>query len=415
MPERSLTPRPPWAGQRILLGVTGGIAAYKAVQLASDLTRLGALVDTAMTEAARGFVSPVSFEGVTGRRVYGEAFSTLEAPLHLRLASEADVVVVAPATADLIARAGAGRADDLLAAILLATRAPVLLAPAMNERMYTHPQTQRNIAHCRAALGYRMIGPATGALAAAEGEGTGRMSEPFEIAEHLGRTLGSAGTLSGRSVLVTAGPTREPVDAVRFVGNRSSGRMGFALARESWLRGAHVTLVTGPSTLAAPVGVETRRVETAREMLVAVESALPEADVVLFSAAVSDFRPSNPRADKIKRRGVGGPLVLALEANPDIALDTLSLRKEGAVVVGFALETRHLHEGAASKLEEKHFDIVVGNDPNEAGAGFDLPTNRATLFYREGEAEPLPLQSKEALAGEILDRAIQVATWNHPA
>ena len=415
MQERSLTPRPPWAGRRILLGVTGGVAAYKAVQLASDLTRLGALVDTVMTESARGFVAPLSFEGVTGRRVHGAGFSTHDAPTHLRLASEADVVVVAPATADLIARARMGRADDLLAAVLLATRAPVLLAPSMNEHMYTHPQTQRNLAHCRDALGYRPIGPATGALAAAEGEGTGRMSEPFEIAEHLGRTLGRGGALSGRSVLVTAGPTREPVDPVRFVANRSSGRMGFALAREAWLRGANVTLVTGPSPLAAPVGVETRRVETALEMLTEVASALAEADVVLFAAAVADFRPSSPEPRKIKRRAGGGPPLLALEANPDIALDTLPLRRAGAVVVGFALETGHLHEGATSKLEEKRFDIVVGNDPGEPGAGFDVPTNRATLFYRRDDPEPLPLQSKEALAGAILDRAARIATWSRPA
>ncbi len=415
MPERSLTPRPPWAGRRILLGVTGGIAAYKAVQLASDLTRLGALVDTVMTEAATGFVAALSFEGVTGRRVHGARFSTLEAAGHLRLASEADAVVVAPATADFVARARMGRADDLLGAVLLATRSPVLLAPAMNERMYTHPQTQRNLAHCRDVLGYRQIGPSTGALAAAEGVGAGRMSEPLEIAEHLGRTLGSGGALSGRNVLVTAGPTREPVDPVRFVANRSSGRMGFALARESWLRGATVTLVTGPSPLAAPVGVETRRVETAREMLTEVASALPGADVVLFSAAVADFRPSSPEPGKIKRGTGVGPRVLALEENPDIARDTLPLRKAGAVVVGFALETGRLHEGAASKLEEKRFDIVVGNDPGEPGAGFDLPTNRATLFYPEGEPEPLPLQSKEALAGEILDRALRSATWNGPA
>ena len=414
MPERSLAPRPPWAGRRILLGVTGGVAAFKAVQLASDLTRLGARVDTVLTEAARSFVAPLSFEGVTGQRVYGQLLSTFESPLHLHLAGRADAVVVAPATADLIARARAGRADDLLAAILLATRAPVLLAPAMNERMYTHPQTRRNLAHCRSALGYRVVGPVIGALAAGEGEGPGRMSEPFEIAEHLGRLLGAEGTLSGRRVLVTAGPTREPLDPVRFVGSRSSGRMGFALARESWLRGADVTLVTGPSALAAPVGVSTRRVETAREMLTAVESVIPRADLAFFSAAVADFRPRTRASEKIRRRESAAPPVLDLERNPDVALETLPLRKEGAVAVGFALETGRLHENAAMKLREKRFDIVVANDPGEPGAGFDLPTNRVTLFYGDRDPEPLPLQLKEALAVELVDRAIDAAPWNRP-
>ena len=412
MPGRSLAPRPPWAGRRILLGVTGGIAAFKAVQLASDLTRLGARVDTVLTEAAGSFVAPLSFEGVTGRGTYGQLLSTLGSPPHLHLAGRADAVVVAPATADLIARARAGRADDLLAAILLATRAPVLLAPAMNERMYTHPQTRRNLAHCRSALGYRVVGPATGALAAGEGEGPGRMSEPFEIAEHLGRALGTDGTLSGRRVLVTAGPTREPLDPVRFVGSRSSGRTGFALARESWLRGADVTLVTGPSALATPVGVTTRRVETAREMLAAVESVIPRADIAFFSAAVADFRPRTPASEKIRRRESTDPPVVDLERNPDVALDTLPLRKEGSVAVGFALETGRLHENAAMKLREKRFDIVVGNDPGEPGAGFDLPTNRVTLFYGDRDPEPLPLQSKEALAGELVDRAVAAAAWN---
>ncbi len=240
MYERSLTARSPWAERRIVLGVTGGIAAYKAVQLASDLTRLGAIVDTVMTDAARAFVAPLSFEGVTGGKVYTDMFAADGVALHLQLASEADAVVVAPATVDLIARAAHGRADDLLAAVILSTRAPVLLAPAMNERMYSHPQTQRNLNHCSEALGYELIGPTAGAFAASEGEGMGRMCEPFEIAEYIGRSLGTGEQFADRRVLVTAGPTREAIDPVRFIGNRSSGRMGFALARESWLRGVRV-------------------------------------------------------------------------------------------------------------------------------------------------------------------------------
>ena len=404
MLDRSLTPRPPWAGQRIVLGVTGGIAAYKSVQLARDLTRLGALVDTVLTRSAEAFVSALTFQGATGREVYTDLFSVDGAALHVRLGSEADVVVVAPATADLIARAAQGRANDLLAAVLLSTRAPVVLAPAMNDRMYSHPQTQRNLEHCREVLGYGTVGPAVGPLAVGEGEGPGRMLEPHEICEHLGRVMGVDGAFEGRNVLVTAGPTREAIDPVRFIGNRSSGRMGFALAREAWLRGANVTLVTGPSSLPSPIGVSIRRVDTAREMLEEVLGVIPHADFLFFSAAVSDFRPTEPRSEKIKRADADGALTIELARNPDIAQDTRALRRDGAVAVGFTLETEDLMAGATKKLREKDFALVVANDPGEEGAGFDVLTNRVTLLTRDGEEEVLPLQSKEDLAREILDR-----------
>ena len=404
MLDRSLTPRLPWAGQRIVLGVTGGIAAYKSVQLARDLTRLGALVDTVLTRSAEAFVSALTFQGATGREVYTDLFSVDGAALHVRLGSEADVVVVAPATADLIARAAQGRANDLLAAVLLSTRAPVVLAPAMNDRMYSHPQTQRNLEHCREVLGYGTVGPAVGPLAVGEGEGPGRMLESHEICEHLGRVMGVDGAFEGRNVLVTAGPTREAIDPVRFIGNRSSGRMGFALAREAWLRGANVTLVTGPSSLPSPIGVSIRRVDTAREMLEEVLGVIPHADFLFFSAAVSDFRPTEPRSEKIKRADADGALTIELVRNPDIAQDTRALRRDGAVAVGFALETEDLMAGATKKLREKDFALVVANDPGEEGAGFDVLTNRVTLLTRDGEEEVLPLQSKEDLAREILDR-----------
>jgi phosphopantothenoylcysteine decarboxylase/phosphopantothenate--cysteine ligase len=270
--------------------LSGGIAAYKSVQLARDLTRLGAEVDTIMTRAARAFVAPLSFEGGTGRPVHSRILAGKGAALHLQLAAEADLLLVAPATADLLSKAAHGAADDLLTTILLATRAPVLLAPSMNTRMWEHAQTQANAERCR-QLGYGILGPTFGPLAVAEEAGEGRMLEPLEIAHHAGRALRGASALAGRRVLVTAGPTREPVDPVRYLGNRSSGRMGYAMAREAWLRGCDVTLVTGPTSLPDPVGVEVSRVETAHEMLHEVKSLISLHDIVIFAAAVSDFRP----------------------------------------------------------------------------------------------------------------------------
>lgn len=404
MLDRSLTPRPPWAGRRVVLGVTGGIAAYKAVQLARDLTRLGALVDTILTRTAEAFVTPLTFEGVTGREAHMNQLSVEGAALHIRLGVEADVVVIAPATADLIARAAQGRANDLLTAVLLSTRSPVVIAPAMNDRMYSHPQTKKNLDHCQEVLGYAVAGPTTGPLAVGEGDGPGRMLEPDQICEYIGRAIGVDSAFEGRNVLVTAGPTREPIDPIRFIANRSSGRMGFALAREAWLRGANVTLVTGPSTLPVPVGVSMRSVETANEMLEEVREAVPDADFLFFSAAVSDFRPPQPRDEKVKRADVSGAWALDLVENPDVVLETRGLRRTDAVVVGFALETENLRAGAAKKLQEKDFDLVVANDPGEESAGFDVPTNLVTIFSRGGQEESLPLQSKENLAREILDR-----------
>lgn len=405
MRDLPLTARPPFEGRRVVLGITGGLAAYKSVQLARDLALLGAQVETILTRSAERFVGPLSFSGVTGGDVHrGWEASSGSPAIHLRLAETAHLVLVAPATADLIARAAHGRADDLLAAVLLATRAPVVLAPAMNTRMYEHPQTEANVAHCRDTLGYRIAGPGAGPLGAGEGAGTGRMLEPGELVDHAGRALATGSPFEGRSVLVTAGPTREAIDPVRFLGNRSSGRMGFAIAREAWLRGADVTLVTGPSELPDPTGVRTVRVETAMEMLEAVRAPIAASDFTFFAAAVSDFRPSDPRESKIKRGNGAGPPTLELEENPDIAAETRPDRRAGAVAIGFALETSDLEEGAVSKLEKKGFDLVVGNRADEPDAGFDAPTNRVTLFFREGGREELPLQSKEDVARALLDR-----------
>lgn len=403
-PGDALAPRRPWQGRRVLLGVTGGIAAYKSVQLARDLTRLGAEVDVVLTAGARQFVTPLSFEGVTGRPVLSDLFSADGAALHIRLAAEADVVCVAPATADFLARAAHGRADDLLCTTLLATRAPVVVCPAMNDRMFSHPQVQANLAHLRDRLGYAVGGPAEGALAAGEGEGPGRMLEPHRIEEHVGRALGGDEGLAGRRVLVTAGPTREPIDPVRYVGNRSSGRMGHAIAQAAWRRGAHVTLVSGPSPLEHPVGVEVVAVETARDMHEAVAGLLPSMDVSVFAAAVSDYRPADPLAEKVKRSESGAVLTLVLTENPDVAADTRTGRRKGSVTVGFALETSELLANAARKLDQKGFDLLVANDATAEGAGFEVDTNRVTILAPGADPEELPLMSKHELAEEILDR-----------
>ncbi len=396
--------RRPWRDRRVVLGVTGGIAAYKSVQVARDLTRLGADVDVVLTSAAQRFVSALSFEGVTGRPALTDLFSTDGAAMHIRLGREADAVCVAPATADFLARAAHGRADDLICTTLLATRAPVVVCPAMNDVMFSHPQVQANLAHVRDALGYRIAGPAEGPLAVGEGGGPGRMLEPWEIVEHVGRALGHDPALSGKSVLVTAGPTREPLDPVRYLTNRSSGRMGYALAAAAWRRGAEVVLVSGPSDLADPPGVRVLRVETARDMQRAVLDLVPSADVSIFAAAVADYRPSEEAPGKIKRSESGSRLDVSLTTNPDVARDALQHRKGASVAVGFALETDDLLAHARAKLEAKGFDLIVANQAGMEDSGFEVATNRVTFLTRTGEQEELPLLDKDEVAERILDR-----------
>lgn len=408
MPPVVLVPRSPWKGRRIVLGVTGGVAAYKTVQLARDLTRLGGVVDVVPTESALRFVTPFSYEAVTGRPPLTDMFSADGAALHVRLGREADVVCVAPATADFVARAAHGRSNDLICTTLLATRAPVVVCPAMNDVMYDHPQVRANLEHLSSALGYEVVGPAVGPLAAGEGEGPGRMTEPTEIVEYIGRALGRDARWQDRHVLVTAGPTREAIDPVRYVGNRSSGRMGYALAAGAWRRGARVTLVSGPSALDAPVGVDLVRVESAIEMHAAVSERIGDADVSIFAAAVADYRPADPRSDKLKRRDAGDALGLELTENPDVARDTMSQRKAGSVAVGFALETSDVIANARKKLESKGFDVLVANDASEQGAGFEVDTNRVTILSREAAPERLPLASKHEVAEQILDRVTSV-------
>jgi len=387
----------------VLLGVSGGIASYKTAWLARLLAKAGAEVDVVMTRAATEFVGAVTFEALTGRPVHTGLFDAGRALDHIHLAREADAVVVAPATADLMARAATGQADDLLTACLLATEAPVLLVPAMNDRMWAHAQTQANAARLR-ELGYRLLDPDEGMLAAGEGSGPGRMPEPETIFAHVGRLLeDGAAPLVGRHVVVTAGPTREAIDPVRFVSNHSSGRMGVSVAAAAWRRGASVTLIAGPLAVPTPVGVSVVRVESTDEMRQAVERELAQADVLVMAAAPADYRPAEAATSKLKKTGQAR--AIELEENADILKSTRDARRDGAVVVGFALETDDLIENAKRKLDAKALDLIVLNDAKEEGAGFGVETNRVTLLARgTPEPEQLPLLTKPQVADVILDR-----------
>jgi len=390
----------PFDGRRVLLGVTGGIASYKAAWLARLLSQAGAEVDVVMTRAATEFITPLTFEALTGRAVYTDIFRQGGALDHIRLAQQAHAIVVAPATADFLARAAHGMAGDLLSAILLATEAPVVLVPAMNDKMWAHPQTRQNVAHLR-ELGYAVVDPDDGPLAAGEGSGPGRMPEPESILAHAGRALEQK-SLAGRTVLVTAGATREAADPVRFLSNRSSGKMGVALAAAAWRRGATVRLVAGPIEVAPPVGPTVVRVETADEMARAVATALPSSDVLLMAAAPADYKVAEPASSKMKR--TRDARALELEPTSDILATTKKRRRNGAVIVGFALETENLEKGARAKLDSKGLDLVVANAAGEPDSGFSVDTNRAVLLGRDGTSVRLPLMQKTELADVILDR-----------
>jgi phosphopantothenoylcysteine decarboxylase/phosphopantothenate--cysteine ligase len=391
----------PFDRQRILLGVTGGIASYKAAWLARLLTQHGAEVDVVLSRAATEFVGAITFEALTGRPVHTALIASGHALDHIRLARAASLVIVAPATADFLARAAGGHSDDLLSAILLATRAPVLLVPAMNDHMWSHAQVQRNCETAR-ILGYHVLTPDDGPLAVGEGSGPGRMPEPETIVEHAARLLEPKTTLANRRVLVTAGPTREAIDPVRFISNRSSGRMGVEIAAAAARRHAQVTMVSGPLEVRPPASVDIVDVESTREMRDAVARELPVADVLIMAAAPADFAPANAAADKIKKDK--GPSSIELTRTDDILVSTRDARKDGAVIVGFALETGSAVAEASRKLQDKGLDLVVANDATEAGAGFGTETNRVTLVHRNGDIEHLPLMSKRDVADAILDR-----------
>ena len=390
----------PFAGRRVLLGVTGGIASYKSCWLARLLTLAGAEVDVVLTPSAVEFVRPMTFEALTGRPAFTELLGAGHALDHIRLARAAAVVVVAPATADFCARAAHGHAGDLLTACLLATSAPVLVVPAMNDRMWAHPQTVRNVAHLR-ELGYTVLDPDDGLLAVGEGSGPGRMPEPETILAHVGRALEAPGVLTGRRVVVTAGPTREAVDPVRYLSNRSSGKMGVAIAAAAWRRGADVALIAGPLAVPLPAGVAVTQVESTEDMAAAVRRELALADVLVMAAAPADFRAAAASESKIKKESALDAIRLA--PTDDILQTTRDARRPGSIVVGFALETDDVLANGRRKLTAKGLDLVVVNDAREPGAGFAVDTNRVTLLDAAGET-PLPLLPKSEVADAILDR-----------
>jgi len=384
-------------GKRIVVGLGGGIAAFKAVQLVRELMRRGAEVRVVMTEAATRFVGPITFAGLTGKPTVTDLWAQDYAgEVHVELGEWADAIVIAPATMNLMARATGGQANDAVLATLACARGDVFFAPAMHHRMWSHPATQSNV-RALAGRGAVVLGPVTGPLANGE-IGEGRMMEPEDIAEEVESHLSHADDLSGSHILITAGPTHEDLDPVRFLGNRSSGRMGYAIASQAQRRGAAVTIVTGPVHLPIPYGAEVVRVRSATEMHEAVMSRFDRFDVVIMAAAVADYRPVQPEAQKIKK---GGSLKLELVRNPDILADVGAKRAQlPCVLVGFALETENLEQSARDKLERKAADLIVAN---EASAGLGGDTNRATLVDAES-ATPLPEMTKRALANQILDR-----------
>ncbi len=394
-----------WAGRHVVLGVSGGIAAYKSCIIARRLVEAGASVDAVLTYGASEFVRPLTFEALTGRPVLGSIWERGGALSHVRLGQHADLVLVAPATANLIARMAQGLADDILSTLLLATTAPILLAPAMNDEMFAHPQTTANLEHLR-SRGVAIVGPEVGALAEGPSERPGRMSEPETILAHALRVVRGPGPLAGRRVVVTAGPTRESIDPVRVVTNRSSGKMGYNVAEVAWSRGAEVVLISGPVALPPPVGVQVRRVETTRQLEAAVREELARADVLVMAAAPADFRPRDPSDSK--RARIDGALAIPMEPTEDILSGTRENRRPGSVTVGFALETGDALAKGRAKLERKALDLIVVNDALEPGAGFEVDTNRVALLGRDGSARILPLQSKRDVAEAILDAVERV-------
>lgn len=383
----------------VVFGVTGGIAAYKAVEVVRRLAERGIDVRVVMTEHATRLVGPDTFRAVSGNPVAIRLFDAPGPPMeHISLARAADLVVVAPATANILAKMAHGLADDLLSTTLLATRAPLLVAPAMNREMYRHPATQENLRTLR-ERGVHVVGPESGSLACGE-EGEGRMAEPARIVEEVLRILGSEGDLDGHRVLVTAGGTREPLDPVRFISNRSSGKMGYALAETAREMGAEVILVSGPTHLPAPRGVEMVMVETAEEMCREVLSRSDRCSVVVMAAAVADFTPARKSGEKIKREGREG-LTVELVSTPDILAELCRKRRAGQVLVGFAAETGDLLERARKKLADKGVDLLVANDVSSPGSGFDSDLNRAVILFRDGRELELDLMPKRELAQRI--------------
>ena len=394
-------------GKKIVLGVTGGIAVYKAVDLVSRLRKQGCEVRVVMTEHAQQFVTPLTFKEISGNQVAVSMWSSNQEfnVEHIALANWADAFVVAPATANIIAKMAYGLADDLLSTTLLAAQAPIVVCPAMNTGMYENAATQENIAKLK-SRGVTVMPPAVGKLACGT-SGAGRLPEPQEIVEFLNAFFAKReGDLRGLKVLVTAAGTREPIDPVRFVGNRSSGKMGYAVAQMAAERGAEVLLISGPSALSIPANVKAIKVETTNEMLEACLESYDKVDIVIKAAAVADYRPRGVAEQKIKKK-TDDALTVVMDKNPDI-LKTLGAKKTHQVLVGFAAETQNLLENARDKVVKKNLDMIVANDVTAAGAGFNAGTNIVKFLFANGEVRSLEQMPKVDVANCILDEALKI-------
>jgi len=392
----------PLHGRRVVLGVTGSIASYKAADVASKLTQAGAVIDVILTPSAREFITPLTFRSLTGRPVVTDMFDVASehAEEHVALARAADVVLIAPASATTIARLAHGLADDMLALTTLATTAPIVIAPAMDAQMWANPATQANVAALR-ARGVLFAGPAEGRLASGH-VGLGRVLETDDIIGAVCVALSRDGDLAGRRVVVSAGGTQEPLDPVRYIGNRSSGKMGFAIAQAARDRGARVTLVCGPVALRTPYAVDRIDVRTTADMAAAIAEATRGCDALIMAAAPADFRPADPAVQKIKR--TGDRITVELVPNDDI----LAGLGGGFVKVGFAAETQSMVENAREKVRRKGLDLIAANDVTQPQAGFAADTNLVTLIDRDGVVEELPLLTKYEVAGRILDRVVRM-------
>lgn len=390
-------------GKTVVLGVCGGIAVYKSVDLVSRLVKQNAEVHVIMTEAATQFVTPLTFREISGQPVYTTMWTEpkLWNVEHIELARRADLFMIAPATANMIGKMAHGIADDFLSTAVMATTAPVLLVPAMNTQMYLNAATQSNLALLR-ERGVQIMDPASGLLACGT-SGVGRLPEPIEIVERICNHFQHAGSMHGLRVLVTAGGTREAIDPVRYIGNRSSGKMGYAIAAAAAVRGAEVTLVSGPVALSVPAGVKRISVESAAQMRAAVLAAFPSTDIVIKAAAVADYRPEMAETQKIKKNSAS--LTLVLTKNPDI-LAELGQLKQSQFLVGFAAETQDLIAHATDKLRRKNVDMLVANDVTMSGAGFESDTNIVKILFPDGTVEELPQMSKQELGQVILDRVL---------
>jgi len=386
----------------IILGVSGGIAAYKSAEIVRQLIARGANLRVMMTRNATEFITPLTLQTLSQNPVATETFNlTQESEIgHIRLADSADAIVIAPATADIIAKAATGIADDIVTTVLLATQAPVAFAPAMNVHMYAHPTVAENLAKLR-ARGVTIVEPAEGELACGY-EGKGRLPDPAFIVEELERML-SPHDLAAERLLVTAGPTQEAIDPVRFVSNRSSGKMGFAIARAAWRRGAQARLVAGPSSMATPYGVERVDAVSARDLLAATSRNFPWSTTLVMAAAIADFRPANPSAHKVKKNPKG--LTLEMESIAD-EMPRIAAKKGNRLLVGFAAETQDLEINARDKLKRKHLDLIVANDVTQEGAGFAVDTNIVTIYGSDGRVENHPKLTKDEVADRILDRIV---------